>query len=91
MHCYHHHYIIEIIDIISYNQWHRHHHRYHHHHHHPHYYLIGEDEASVEKAAKMIEDILSPDEDKINEHKQNQLRELALINGMFNMFEDGSI
>jgi len=29
----------------------------------------------------MIEDILSPDEDKINEHKQNQLRELALING----------
>ena len=32
--------------------------------------IKGEDEASVDKAAKMIEDILSPDEDKINEHKK---------------------
>jgi splicing factor 1 len=35
----------------------------------------------VEMAGKMIEELLTPMDDEKNEHKQKQLRELALING----------
>jgi splicing factor 1 len=35
----------------------------------------------VDKAAKMVMELLVPVEDEKNEHKQKQLRELALING----------
>lgn len=33
------------------------------------------------QASKLIEDLLRPEDDALNEHKQKQLRELALING----------
>lgn len=46
-----------------------------------HVHITAEDEASVEKASKMIEELLKPQDDALNEHKQKQLRELALING----------
>ena len=46
-----------------------------------HVYIQGEEESGVEKAVKMIEEILVPQDDSVNEHKQKQLRELALING----------
>lgn len=46
-----------------------------------HVYISGETEENVEKAAKMIEVLLRPVDDSLNEHKQRQLRELALING----------
>eukprot|EP00600_Ochromonadales_sp_CCMP1393_P007531 CAMPEP_0174968102 /NCGR_PEP_ID=MMETSP0004_2-20121128/7942_1 /TAXON_ID=420556 /ORGANISM="Ochromonas sp., Strain CCMP1393" /LENGTH=579 /DNA_ID=CAMNT_0016217287 /DNA_START=15 /DNA_END=1754 /DNA_ORIENTATION=+ len=46
-----------------------------------HVFISGEDEAGVEKACKMIEDLLRPEDEGLNEHKQKQLRELALING----------
>jgi splicing factor 1 len=46
-----------------------------------HVHISGEDEASVEKATKIIEELLRPQDDAVNEHKQKQLRELALING----------
>ena len=47
-----------------------------------HVYVQGETEFQVEVAAKIIQDILTPVDDESNEHKQRQLRELALINGM---------
>lgn len=37
--------------------------------------------SKVEMAGKMIEELLTPMDDEKNEHKQKQLRELALING----------
>lgn len=46
-----------------------------------HVYISGDSMENVEKAAKMIEVILKPMDDNVNEHKQKQLRELALING----------
>eukprot|EP00597_Dinobryon_sp_UTEXLB2267_P007216 CAMPEP_0170092634 /NCGR_PEP_ID=MMETSP0019_2-20121128/25943_1 /TAXON_ID=98059 /ORGANISM="Dinobryon sp., Strain UTEXLB2267" /LENGTH=438 /DNA_ID=CAMNT_0010313143 /DNA_START=328 /DNA_END=1641 /DNA_ORIENTATION=- len=46
-----------------------------------HVHIIGDDEEKVEKAAKLIEDILKPDDENLNVYKQRQLRELALING----------
>lgn len=46
-----------------------------------HVHITGETEANVDRAAKMIEEILTPNEDNLAEHKQKQLRELALING----------
>lgn len=46
-----------------------------------HVHIQGEDMAKVEIATKMVEEILRPVDDEINEHKQKQLRELALING----------
>ncbi len=46
-----------------------------------HVHITAEDEESVEKAAAMIEELLKPQDDALNEHKQKQLRELALING----------
>eukprot|EP01038_Epipyxis_sp_PR26KG_P010169 gene10169-13679_t len=46
-----------------------------------HCHITGDSEEDVARAAKMIEDLLRPPDDEINEHKQKQLRELALING----------
>eukprot|EP01035_Chromulina_nebulosa_P019200 gene19200-25050_t len=46
-----------------------------------HIHVQGETEENVEAAAKMIAKILTPVDDAQNEHKQKQLRELALING----------
>jgi splicing factor 1 len=46
-----------------------------------HVHIAADNEESVEKAAKMIEALLVPQDDALNEHKQKQLRELALING----------
>jgi splicing factor 1 len=46
-----------------------------------HVYVQGETEDQVEKAAKIVKDLLTPVDDDKNEHKQKQLRELALING----------
>jgi len=42
-----------------------------------HVHIQGEDMVKVEIAAKMIDDILHPKDDEINEHKQRQLRELV--------------
>lgn len=39
------------------------------------------DADKVDKAVEMVEDLLRPLDDSINTHKQNQLRELAMING----------
>lgn len=46
-----------------------------------HVYVSGETEEAVEKAAKEVGKLLRPLDDEQNEHKQKQLRELALING----------
>lgn len=46
-----------------------------------HVHISGDNEDNVAKAAAMIEQLLRPVEDHLNEHKQKQLRELALING----------
>jgi hypothetical protein len=46
-----------------------------------HVHITGETEENVEKASRMVQDLLRPIDDDINQHKQKQLRELALING----------
>eukprot|EP00612_Vaucheria_litorea_P001156 CAMPEP_0171456778 /NCGR_PEP_ID=MMETSP0945-20130129/3121_1 /TAXON_ID=109269 /ORGANISM="Vaucheria litorea, Strain CCMP2940" /LENGTH=456 /DNA_ID=CAMNT_0011982255 /DNA_START=548 /DNA_END=1918 /DNA_ORIENTATION=+ len=46
-----------------------------------HVFVQGDTEEQVEKAAKEISSLLRPVDDELNEHKQRQLRELALING----------
>ena len=46
-----------------------------------HVVITGEDQASVDKAAEMIEKMLVVIDDEKNVHKQQQLRELALLNG----------
>lgn len=46
-----------------------------------HVVVTGESQESVDKAAKMIEDMLVVIDDDKNIHKQAQLRELALLNG----------
>jgi len=46
-----------------------------------HVHVTGDDPEKVAAAAKIIEDLLTPIDDDKNEHKQKQLRELALING----------
>jgi splicing factor 1 len=48
-----------------------------------HVHVQGDTEENVEKAAAMIDLILKPIDDKLNEHKQRQLKQLALINGTF--------
>ena len=53
-----------------------------------HVHIIGDTEEMVERAAKLIEDILKPDDENLNVYKQKQLRELALINGTLR--EDGN-
>ena len=46
-----------------------------------HVLITGEHQAAVEAAAKLIEDMLIVIDDEKNVHKQQQLRELALLNG----------
>ena len=46
-----------------------------------HIHITGETEENVERCTAMVNVYLSPCEDTLNEHKQKQLRELALING----------
>ena len=46
-----------------------------------HVHVTGDDPEKVAAAGKIIEDLLTPIDDDKNEHKQKQLRELALING----------
>ena len=42
-----------------------------------HVHITGDREDNVERAAKMIQDLLSPVDEDINAHKQKQLRELV--------------
>lgn len=46
-----------------------------------HVLITGERQEDVDKAAAMVERLLQPMDEEMNEHKQQQLRELALING----------
>mmetsp|Transcript_19102 Transcript_19102/g.41442 ORF Transcript_19102/g.41442 Transcript_19102/m.41442 type:complete len:396 (+) Transcript_19102:483-1670(+) len=46
-----------------------------------HVLIQGSTLEAVEKGVKAVEELLRPLDDSINSHKQNQLRELALING----------
>ncbi|KAL7547871.1 hypothetical protein ACHAWF_016221 [Thalassiosira exigua] len=46
-----------------------------------HVLITGEDPAAVDAAAEMINSMLVVIDDELNVHKQNQLRELALLNG----------
>ncbi|RYG68328.1 hypothetical protein EON64_05410, partial [archaeon] len=46
-----------------------------------HVHISGESEEQVEKAAKLVEALLNQDEASLLEHKQKQLKHLALING----------
>jgi splicing factor 1 len=46
-----------------------------------HVVVTGDEQENVERAAKMIEDMLIVIDDDKNVHKQQQLRELALLNG----------
>eukprot|EP01117_Protostelium_nocturnum_P012086 TRINITY_DN4428_c0_g1_i1.p1 TRINITY_DN4428_c0_g1~~TRINITY_DN4428_c0_g1_i1.p1 ORF type:complete len:426 (-),score=125.80 TRINITY_DN4428_c0_g1_i1:104-1381(-) len=46
-----------------------------------HVFLTGDNEVQLEKAARMVKDLLTPLEEGKNEHKRQQLRELAEING----------
>jgi hypothetical protein len=43
--------------------------------------VIPFDQENIEKAAKMVTDLLVPVDETLNDHKRRQLRELALING----------
>jgi splicing factor 1 len=46
-----------------------------------HVVITGDEQANVDQAAKLINDMLVVIDDDKNVHKQNQLRELALLNG----------
>lgn len=46
-----------------------------------HVMITGDRQEDVDAASKMIERLLEPMDEEMNEHKQRQLRELALING----------
>ena len=46
-----------------------------------HVFVIGENAADLEKGCELVTELLVPQDDTTNEHKQKQLRELALING----------
>lgn len=46
-----------------------------------HVFVTGDSRADVDKAVAMIKPLLVPTNEETNEHKQSQLRELALING----------
>lgn len=46
-----------------------------------HVLITGDDATNLDIAAKMVEDMLVVIDDEKNVHKQNQLRELALLNG----------
>jgi splicing factor 1 len=46
-----------------------------------HIHITGDTDENVEEAAKMCENLMRPQDDDIEAHKQKQLRQLALING----------
>mmetsp|Transcript_22971 Transcript_22971/g.29338 ORF Transcript_22971/g.29338 Transcript_22971/m.29338 type:complete len:591 (+) Transcript_22971:158-1930(+) len=46
-----------------------------------HVHVQAQDEDGLERATEMIKELLTPVDDQTNEHKQKQLRELAMING----------
>ena len=46
-----------------------------------HVHITGETDENLEMACKLVEELLTPVDDDKNEHKQKQLKELALING----------
>lgn len=46
-----------------------------------HVHITGDSQEAVDAAAVMVQELLVPVDDEKNEHKQKQLRELALING----------
>lgn len=46
-----------------------------------HVLITGERQEDVDKAVDMIERLLEPNDDTLNEHKRLQLRELAALNG----------
>ncbi|GLI63119.1 hypothetical protein VaNZ11_006024 [Volvox africanus] len=46
-----------------------------------HVLITGERQDDVDKAVEMIERLLEPNDDTLNEHKRLQLRELAALNG----------
>lgn len=46
-----------------------------------HVLVTGDRQEDVDAAAGMVEKLLQPMDEEMNEHKQRQLRELALING----------
>lgn len=46
-----------------------------------HVHISGESQENVDKAVKLVEDLLDPNDAEVEQHKQNQLRQLALING----------
>ena len=43
--------------------------------------LFRYDDESLAAASKLVKDLLTPRDDETNEHKKQQLRELALMNG----------
>ncbi|GMH41440.1 hypothetical protein BSKO_09350 [Bryopsis sp. KO-2023] len=52
-----------------------------------HVLIAGDTDDSVDKAADMIQKLLVPVDEVLNEHKRNQLRELAELNGTLRDFE----
>ncbi|KAL7481809.1 hypothetical protein ACHAW6_007483 [Cyclotella cf. meneghiniana] len=56
-----------------------------------HVLITGEDPAGVERAAEMVRSMLVVIDDEKNVHKQNQLRELALLNGTLKEAEEWCI
>ena len=46
-----------------------------------HVLVTGDRQEDVDAGAAMVERLLQPMDEEMNEHKQKQLRELALING----------
>ena len=46
-----------------------------------HVLVVGDTQEDVDKASAMVERLLQPMDEEMNAHKQQQLRELALING----------
>ncbi|KAL3799960.1 hypothetical protein HJC23_007433 [Cyclotella cryptica] len=56
-----------------------------------HVLITGEDPGGVERAAEMVRSMLVVIDDEKNVHKQNQLRELALLNGTLKESEEWCI
>lgn len=46
-----------------------------------HVLILAEDDATLDRAAAMIERLIVPIDDEVNDHKQLQLRKLAIYNG----------
>lgn len=54
-----------------------------------HVLVTGDSEVAVIQAAKMITELLVPIDETKNEHKRQQLRELAEINGIYSHLQSG--